>query len=203
MSEEVAVPSAAWLVRDFINTLEPQVDQESLTTPDHLRDWLAERQLLPADAQLRPSDLTVARAIREGLRSALLGHAGHPTDPAAVEALNHALAEVPVRLTFTGSGYHLVSTRSTAFDHALAQLVDAIRQCGEDRTWMRLKVCDRDTCRWAFYDASRNQVRRWCSMASCGNYVKMHRAYAARTSRKRQAAGGTATPGPGHHRVGQ
>jgi predicted RNA-binding Zn ribbon-like protein len=46
-------------------------------------------------------------------------------------------------------------------------------------------VCDRDTCRWAFYDASRNQARRWCSMAGCGNHIKMHRAYAAR---KRQAA---------------
>jgi predicted RNA-binding Zn ribbon-like protein len=192
VSQEAAVPSAVRLVRDFVNTFEPQIDEESLTTPDRLRDWFVERQLMPADARLRPSDLARAVTIREGLRSVLLGHAGHSTDPAALGHLNQALAEVPVRLAFTDDGYHLVSTPSTALDHALGQLVDAIRQCGEDHTWLRLKVCARDTCRWAFYDASRNQARRWCSMAGCGNHIKMQRAYAARTSRKRQAsAGGT------------
>jgi predicted RNA-binding Zn ribbon-like protein len=159
-----------------------------------LRDWLAERQLMPAAAQLGPTDLAAAVKIREGLRSVLLGHAGHPADPTAVAALNQALAEVPVRLAFTDSGYRLASARRTAFDDALARLIEAIRQCGEDRTWARLKVCDRDTCRWAFYDASRNQARHWCSMAGCGNDIKMRRAYAARTRRKRQVAAGGATP---------
>ncbi|WP_198671650.1 CGNR zinc finger domain-containing protein [Desertihabitans aurantiacus] len=36
-------------------------------------------------------------------------------------------------------------------------------------------MCARDSCRWAFDDASRNQVRRWCSMAGCGNHIKMQR----------------------------
>ena len=49
--------------------------------------------------------------------------------------------------------------------------------------WARLKVCRAEDCRWAFYDASRNQVRRWCSMSGCGNHVKMRRAYQARKSR--------------------
>jgi predicted RNA-binding Zn ribbon-like protein len=34
-----------------------------------------------------------------------------------------------------------------------------------------------------------NQVRRWCSMAECGNYVKMRRTYAARKNRKAQTTG--------------
>lgn len=59
----------------------------------------------------------------------------------------------------------------------------AIRQAAEDGTWTRLKVCARDTCRWAYYDSSRNQARRWCSMAGCGTYIKMKRAYAVRTGR--------------------
>lgn len=74
----------------------------------------------------------------------------------------------------------------------MARLLDAVRQAGEDRTWPRLTVCELATCRWAFYDASRNQARRWCSMARCGNHVTMRRAYAARTRRRRAAAG----PGP-------
>jgi predicted RNA-binding Zn ribbon-like protein len=189
MSDEAVVPLAARLVRDFVNTYEPQLDEENLTTPDRLRAWFAERQLIPSDAKFRPADLAAAVTIREGLRSVLLGHAGHPTDPTAQERLDLALAAVPVRLALADGGPRLVAAGGSAADQALVRLLDAIRQCAEDHTWSRLKVCDRDSCRWAYYDASRNQVRRWCSMAGCGNYVKMRRAYAARTNRKAQATG--------------
>ena len=186
MSEmrETDLPPAVRLVRDFVNTLEPQLGAESLTSPDRLRDWLAERQLVPADARLGPPDLTAALTIREGLRAVLLGHNDHRADPAAVGALNDALARFPLRLTFAGDRPHLASASSAAFEQALAELLDAIRQCGEDDTWPNLKVCARDSCRWAFYDASRNHARRWCSMAGCGNHVKMQRAYAARKRRR-------------------
>ncbi|MDR7381806.1 CGNR zinc finger domain-containing protein [Promicromonospora iranensis] len=54
-------------------------------------------------------------------------------------------------------------------------MLDAVRRSEAAGDWERLKVCARDTCRWAFYDASRNHARRWCSMSGCGNYVKMRR----------------------------
>ena len=118
----------------------------------------------------------------------LLSHAGHTADPAALAALDETLATLPVRLSFTDPGYRLVGTVATPFGRAVGQLVDAIRECNEDGTWVRLKACARDSCRWAFYDASRNQVRRWCSMADCGNHVKMQRAYAARKARAARSA---------------
>jgi predicted RNA-binding Zn ribbon-like protein len=124
--------------------------------------------------------------VREGLRAVLLGHAGHAGhagDDAAIDTLNKALARVPVRLTFNDRGYRLVASVDTPVGRVLGELAEAIRQAGEDGSWHRLKVCDRDTCRWAFYDASRNQVRRWCSMAGCGNHIKMKRAYEARKIR--------------------
>jgi predicted RNA-binding Zn ribbon-like protein len=185
MSKETLIPAGAVLVRDFVNTYEPQVDREDLSTPDRLRDWLAGRKLVSIDAQFQPSDLSAAITVREGLRAVLLGHAGHSGDPRAVSALNETLAEVPVRITFADGSYRLVGASSTPLGEALGQLADAIRQCAEDGAWPRLKVCARDTCRWAFYDASRNQVRRWCSMAGCGNHIKMQRAYAARKNRRR------------------
>ncbi|MFC4018764.1 CGNR zinc finger domain-containing protein [Micromonospora sp. GCM10011542] len=194
MEDDTAVPAAVRLVRDFVNTYEPQIDDESLTSPDQLRDWFADRRLLPADAHLGPADLTVAMTIREGLRAVLLGHAGHHGDPAAIDQLNRALADVPVALRFADDGPRLVATAGAPLGRALGGLVDAIRQCGEQGTWPRLKVCARDTCRWAYYDASRNQARRWCSMAGCGNYVKMRRAYAARTGRTRAASDEGAQP---------
>jgi predicted RNA-binding Zn ribbon-like protein len=184
---DAVVPAAIRLVRDFVNTFEPQVNTDELTGPDQLRDWFVERRLMVDDAPLRPADLELAVTIREGLRSVLLDHAGHATDPTALARLDDALAEVPVRLSVADGQYQLVSARDTPLHHALAHLLDAIRQCREDQTWTRLKVCARDTCRWAFYDASRNQVRRWCSMAGCGNHIKMQRAYAARKNRRQPA----------------
>ncbi|MBM0232161.1 CGNR zinc finger domain-containing protein [Micromonospora sp. STR1_7] len=183
MDDDAAVPAAARLIRDFVNTFEPQVDDETLTSPDRLRDWFVERRLVPAGVHLGPLDLDAAVAVREGLRAVLLGHAGHRADPAALDRLNHALAGMPVAPRFTDDGHRLVAVGGTPLDQAVAGLVDAVRRCGEDGSWRRLKVCARDTCRWAYYDASRNQARRWCSMAGCGNFVKMKRAYAVRTGR--------------------
>ena len=193
MNDEAA-PAPIRLVRDFVNTREPQVGAEFLNTPDDLRDWLASRELVDAAAQLKPHDVAAAIRVREGFRAILLDHAGHAADPAAIDALNSTLVALPVRLTFSSDGYHLVSATSSPFGHALGQLLDAIRESREDGTWPRLKVCARDTCRWAFYDASRNQVRRWCSMAGCGNHIKMQRAYAVRKNRARPAAAEPAQP---------
>ena len=56
-------------------------------------------------------------------------------------------------------------------------------------TWERFKVCRSDTCRWAFYDHSKNGRSCWCSMRVCGSRQK------ARTYRARQRAGaGAAAP---------
>jgi predicted RNA-binding Zn ribbon-like protein len=183
VNDETAVPPAVRLVRDFVNTYEPQVDEESLPTPGDLGAWLVERGLLRAGVRLRPADLTTAVAFREGLRTVLLGHAGHPADPVALRRLDEILAAVPVRLSLADGAPRLVPGGDAALGRALAGLVEAIRQCAEERVWTRLKACDRETCRWAYYDASRNQARRWCSMAGCGNYVKMRRAYATRRGR--------------------
>jgi predicted RNA-binding Zn ribbon-like protein len=195
VTDDVEVPAQVRLVRDFVNTREPQVDAEGLGSAEELRDWLVERDLVPAGVDLDDADLAAAVSLREGLRAVLMGHAGHEVDPAAVERLNQTLAEQPVRLVFTGGGYSLSSAAATPFGLAVGGLTEAIRRSSEDGTWPRLKVCARDSCRWAFYDASRNQVRRWCSMAGCGNHVKMRRAYAVRKGR--QAPSGEVEAAPG------
>ncbi|MGC5311011.1 CGNR zinc finger domain-containing protein [Micromonospora zamorensis] len=183
MDDDAAVPAAARLIRDFVNTVEPQIDHETLTSPDHLRDWFVERHLVPAGTHLEPADLDLAVTVREGLRAVLLGHAGHHADPGALDRLNRTLAGLPVMLRFADDGHRLVTAAGTPLGQAVAGLVDAVRRAAEDGTWARLKVCARDTCRWAYYDSSRNQARRWCSMAGCGNFIKMKRAYAVRTGR--------------------
>ncbi|HEX2241345.1 MAG TPA: CGNR zinc finger domain-containing protein, partial [Actinomycetota bacterium] len=62
--------------------------------------------------------------------------------------------------------------RGTGIADALAYLAGIVFTATADGTFTRLKVCLRDSCRWAFVDRSRNRSRSWCSMAVCGNRTK-------------------------------
>jgi predicted RNA-binding Zn ribbon-like protein len=53
----------------------------------------------------------------------------------------------------------------------------------EADTWSRLKACRDDTCKWAFYDHSKNRSGHWCSMEVCGSRHK------ARQYRERRKTG--------------
>jgi predicted RNA-binding Zn ribbon-like protein len=44
-------------------------------------------------------------------------------------------------------------------------------------TLKKLKMCANPSCRWFFWDGSRNQSRRWCDMKVCGNRAKARRFY--------------------------
>ncbi|HYI33320.1 MAG TPA: ABATE domain-containing protein [Glaciibacter sp.] len=184
MDATLDVPGPVRLVRDFVNTFERQTNAESLATPADLVRWLDDHGVPLAGLTIGASELESARSIREGLRSVLQAHAGHDVDRDAIETLNRALAAVPLALAFSSSATQsLVPAKSARNRAALAPVIAAVNASQLDGTWERLKVCARDSCRWAFYDASRNRSGRWCSMAGCGNYVKMRRAYAVRTGR--------------------
>ncbi|MDN4613196.1 CGNR zinc finger domain-containing protein [Leifsonia sp. F6_8S_P_1B] len=167
-----------------MNTVEYQVDEEGWVTPGDLGAWLRARDLLDGAGDDAPTsdDLALALTIREGLRSVLATHAGHDADTAAIARLDDALAELPVRVSFAAAdGFGLLPASGRPVRRALARVVEAVRASTEEGTWPRLKVCDRDSCRWAYYDYSKNRSGRWCTMAGCGNAVKMQKAHARRS----------------------
>lgn len=168
-------PPAAALVRDFVNTIEWEQDRDTWAAPGDVEAWFADRAGASASG-LRLSDLVIARRIREGLRSMLLEHAGHEPLAASMDDFNDALAAVPMRLRAAPDGtLALAAERPSGVALGLAAVLDAVSIAQSDGTWSRLKACSRDECRWAYYDGSRNLAARWCSMAGCGNYVKMLR----------------------------
>jgi predicted RNA-binding Zn ribbon-like protein len=110
-----------------------------------------------------PSDLDgINRFLRRGRLAPAL-----ETDGADFE-----LRLVPVRRDWPSVRSELAS--------ALAELLSR----GEPD---RLKVCDNVQCRFAFYDASRNRSRRWCSHTTCGNRHKVTR-FRARRRRESYSA---------------
>jgi predicted RNA-binding Zn ribbon-like protein len=180
------VPHAVRAVRDFVNTAEPQTGEEQLPDPERLRDWLRTRDLVGPGVTFTPAVLQRALAIREGLRAVLQAHAGHAVAEDALGSLNAALADTPLLLRIDTAGGRRLAPPDGDPLGGLVALLDSV--AGSDG-WERLKVCARESCRWAYYDTSRNRSGRWCSMAGCGNQVKMRRAYAAR--RRRSASTGT------------
>lgn len=165
------VPRPAALLRDFVNSVDLQDGIEQLTDPAAARRWLGDHDLLDPDVPLGPADLRRVLAVREGLRALWRGDG-----PAA---LNRALAGVRLHPEFAADG-GLSLVAAGGADQVTARLLDAVLAGRAGGFGDRLKVCARDSCRWAFFDTSRNRAGRWCSMAECGNKVKMRRAYARR-----------------------
>lgn len=180
-------PEHALLLRDFVNTFDVQCDIDEFGAPSDLGGWLAERGLLAPGARADETDLGLAVALREGLRSAMLREC-----ELDIEGL---LAALPLRLSLRGPA--LVPLHG-GVRGALAAVAAAVVASDADGTWPRLKVCKATSCRWAFLDTSKNRSRLWCSMRMCGNRTKT-RAYRERrrTSATRSPATGHAAPGGG------
>ncbi|TYB43438.1 CGNR zinc finger domain-containing protein [Actinomadura chibensis] len=169
----------ALLLADFVNTLNVEDGDDRLATPADLGAWLAGRGLVPDGAAATAADLHTAVTLREGLREAMAGHHG-PREADLPEELDDALAALPLRITLAGARPELVPLDPPGTAAAgLARLAAAIMDAAAAGTWPRLKVCQEDTCRWAFLDTSKNRSRSWCSMRVCGNRTKT-RAYRAR-----------------------
>jgi predicted RNA-binding Zn ribbon-like protein len=142
------------LLVDFLNTVDEEEGTDELSDDPATAAWLRDHSLsLSTDISV---DSATARAIRTALRDAA-AEAGAPT----------VFDAVPVTLGIGPDGEPALTS-----PHPLGRLlITAVRLGLEDR-WQRIKLCDMHTCRYAYYDGSRNTSGRWCSMKVCGNRAK-------------------------------
>jgi predicted RNA-binding Zn ribbon-like protein len=168
-------------VRVFVNTLDPDTGADEIGSGELLAAWLLERRLL--DEVVRPTKADVSRALslREALRALLFAHSGGPGDPAAAAALDAAALRVQLSVRFDRDALAVVVPGRGGVDAALGRLLAIVARSMADGTWARLKACQDTTCRWAFYDWTKNRSGVWCTMDVCGNRMK------ARTYRARRA----------------
>jgi predicted RNA-binding Zn ribbon-like protein len=165
-------------VQRFVNSVDLEDGPDDLADPEGLRAWLTAAGLLAPGETVSGPDHTRAIALREAIRDL----AGAPLDARAAAAVNEAARRAGLRPTLSGAESRLEPTAG-GVDGALGLIVAAIHAAIAEGTWSRLKTCDRDNCRWAFYDHSKNQSSHWCSTAGCGSREKNRRAY-----RRRRAA---------------
>jgi predicted RNA-binding Zn ribbon-like protein len=169
----MAAPDRLEPVRRFINTRDVEAGTDLLEDAAGLRSWLTEAALWRAAAPVGAADLDRARRLREALREAAAANHDRSAVPARVTAvLDDIAARSEVSLSFTADRGWRAEARATGVDGALGELVVRVTESMTAGTWPRLKVCASDTCRWAFFDASRAGTGKWCSMRLCGNRAK-------------------------------
>ncbi|WP_191059005.1 CGNR zinc finger domain-containing protein [Geminicoccus harenae] len=182
------------LALDFANTAggrdlpEPI---EHLQAPRHLLDWSVHASVLPpelakaldgtmdADQKAAQALLAAALDLREAIHrvgSAIAGHRAPAAPDLATlrQAAAAALAEAQLAPDEDGRcSLHFAPTPATAaiLGPIAWSALDLLRH--GDLT--RLKQCPAADCGWLFLDTTRNNSRRWCDMATCGNRTKARR----------------------------
>jgi predicted RNA-binding Zn ribbon-like protein len=169
---EKTAPEPLRLVQRFVNSLDLEDGEDELDSPQALRAWLSERELIATRASVGPADLRRALDVREGLRALLLRNNGLEFDPDKVERLDQAAARAGVRVSFSAATEPTLAPAGDGVHGALARLLAIVGTAVADGTWERLKACPREDCEWAFYDRTKNRSGRWCRMDQCGNLAK-------------------------------
>ena len=157
---------------------------EILVSAEALRDWLRQRGLVAGAKRLTSEDLDRALVVREGLRALAFANNDHGLDRGALDAMRQASAGVGIEIDIDIDGPRLVADTTAGIDGAIAALLAIIARAMIDGSWSRLKACPGDHCGWTFYDHSRNQSGRWCSMNVCGDRHKSRAYYRRKIGRQ-------------------
>ena len=150
---------------------------ERLHEPADLAAWLDGR-FSSVDGTVTDGDLRDARALRSAIASLAdaISH-GATADPAAIDIVNLYAATPDIPPVMAGGTRR--AGRSTARPaQALSFLAREAIDLFSDTDPVRFRECAADDCALVFYDDSRSNNRRWCSMQRCGNRAKVraHRA---------------------------
>lgn len=179
---------------DFLNSVATPADAaiDWIDGGEGLLSWLEQAHLVPVEvlatirAQTSRGEIDKvadqARSLREWFRGFVLAHKGRPlalTDLAELEPLNRLLGkdEAHYRIVPQRGGrptalelryvrrWRSAEALLLPIGETLARLL-----CAED--FSHVKACERPGCTLLFADHTRGHVRRWCSMALCGNREK-------------------------------
>lgn len=180
LQKNLIEPEAELLV-SFVNTRDVEEETDSIADAGGLRDWIEERtgEYLP---EVASRDLDRLRVLRESLRALLRANNGGEASTTELAPLREAAERSRYRPAFSAAGELTLEPARADLTGFEARLLLAIERLQSHGAWPRLKACPDETCQWAFYDATRNRSRTWCSMEECGNREKTRR-YRSRKAR--------------------
>jgi predicted RNA-binding Zn ribbon-like protein len=181
---DVSAPAPGDLeyVRSFLSLHDHvgETERSVPPAPSTIERWLRTSRLLNRRSPATEDDLRWAADVQSALRATVPDDRRRVT-PKDLQVLNDAARAAEVRVRF-GEGDPTLEPDAGGVRGAVGRLLGFAAVAAIDGSWSRLKTCESETCLGVFYDRSRNQSGRWCSMQVCGNRAKV-RAFRRRHAR--------------------
>lgn len=157
-------------LESFINTVNLE-RADPLAGPDELDTWCLQNGC----GGLETPDMNRLRTFREALRGVLEANSGSADPSKAWAALEPFVGTAGYRMRIDAPGTPALEPAGHGAGRTIAAMLAIVYDAMRRGTWTRLKACRKETCRWAYYDRSKNGSGSWCSMAVCGNRMKAQR----------------------------
>ena len=178
--EKKGVFLASHAALDFLNTEWSRASgrEDFFETDEDVLSWLRQAELAPPRiAEVRPSGalLRAAHALRSVIRTMVESRkAGKVPDLSDLNAFLLAAQSHP-QLSWTPSRKIALKTVRPAetAEQVLAPVALKAAELFSTADFRRVRRCDDPNCVHWFYDLTRPGRRRWCSMATCGNRLKV------------------------------
>ena len=161
-------PGRLVIVQGFLNTWSDELGIEDFATPQDAGKWLRSADLWSSQKNPSKNNLEELKTFRAKLRSFIRDQKATEH----IEPLNQLVSEVDFKIAFGNVGEPSLSVQKGGVGYVVGMLAAIILESTFDGTWSRLKVCELESCGWAYYDQSKNQSGRWCSMKTCGSRHK-------------------------------
>ncbi len=154
-------------------------EEDLLVAPGDLARWFVAAGVADQVPAVSPADVAAARALRDGLREAMLAADGPRVARIAEGWLGGApghlyVEEATLRPRFSPGG----RTSCCLLVGAVLDALDLVRDAPG-----RVRECADASCPVLYVDTSRNGSRRWCSMEGCGARAKSAAYYRRRRAR--------------------
>ena len=179
-TEKKGVFLASNVALDFLNTEWPTSSgkEDFFESDEDVFAWLRQAGLAPDGVtEVRPIGalLRAAQALRNAIRGPVESrNLNRRPDFSDLNAFLSAAQSYP-QLTWTKSktiALEFVRPNKTA-EQLLAPVAIAASELLATADFTRVRRCDDPTCVHWFHDLTRPGKRRWCSMATCGNRLKV------------------------------
>jgi predicted RNA-binding Zn ribbon-like protein len=181
---------------DLVNTVDwvgEDLDHDRIPDYDRLTRWaegagvitaaIGQRLRRAAATRSREASATVATAgwIRWVLQRLFRAVATGEAPGSALEEFNDLLSEMLGRLRVGHSGHYRLTMAWAGMGEDLESplwpVVWSAAQLLASEEAPRIHVCAGPDCGWMYVDRSRNGLRRWCQMETCGTREKSRRRY--------------------------
>lgn len=166
------------LALDFINSEYGTGDERHDCFEDDLSviDWLVTTGLVSKDTEAPPGLLAEARQLRDAARAVV--HSAMDSVATDLSVINRVLdkGHPLTSLQWDEDAQHYrTDTHPVSYDSVslLWPVADALVKLVTGNKFEFVRQCEAHNCILLFHDLSKSHRRRWCSMATCGNRMKV------------------------------